>query len=250
MIELIDVPAAPGIRTCFTTRAGGVSTGPWRGLNLGAATGDDPADVRENRRRLSAALGADPDSVALVRQVHGTDVLHVDVPTLPGGFTGALVGWPDGDAMVTDQPGIALVVLGADCLPVLLWRRDIPRVAAAHAGWRGLVGGVLANAVAALGEPGRIGAALGPGIGPCCYPVDGALRRRFAERFGPGAVDGDAVNLAAAACADLEAAGVSGDAIHHVGACTSCEPERFFSYRRDGAATGRQGGVVMIEEAA
>jgi YfiH family protein len=250
VIDLINVPVAPGIRGGFTTRGGGVSTGPWRALNLGAATGDDPAAVRENRRLLSAAFGADPERVTLVRQVHGSDVLQVDAPTRPGAFTGALTGWPDGDAMVTDQPGIALVVLGADCLPVLLWRRDAPRVAAAHAGWRGLVDGVLGNAVAALGDPGRISAAIGPGIGPCCYPVDGALRERFAERFGPGTVEGEAVNLAAAARADLEAAGVAGDLIHRFGGCTSCEPERFYSYRRDGAATGRQGGIVMIEEAA
>lgn len=243
-VGLIDVHARPSVTACFTTRAGGVSSGSWEGLNLGSTTGDDPAAVRENRRRLCAAVGADAERTTLGHQVHGAHVRVIDAPTRPGRFTGALSGWPEGDGLMTDRPGIALVVLGADCLPVLMWRQDEPRIAAAHAGWRGLVGGVLANAVASLGNPARTCAAVGPGVGPCCYPVDAALRTRFGEQFGAGVVDGDAVDLAAAAQVALGEAGVA--QITHVGECTSCNPARFYSYRRDGARTGRHAGLIAI----
>src|SRR5205085_7893854 len=133
--------------------------------------------------------------------------------------------------------------LGADCVPLLLWRRDGAGCAAAHAGWRGLVAGVVGAAVASLGEPARVGAAVGPAVGPCCYPVDVALRDRFAARFGPETVRPPAVDLAGAARRELIAAGVPAAAIQVVEACTSCEAGRFFSHRRDGAGAGRQAGL-------
>lgn len=246
-LALIRVDAGRRVAAHFTTRAGGVSSGEWAGLNLGSTTGDDPAAVRENRRRLMTALELDPERATLGFQVHGADVRAITAPTRPGRFTGALSGWPEGDALVTDRPGIALVVLGADCLPVLLWRTDAPGVAAAHAGWRGLVGGVLANAVAALGDPAATAAAIGPGVGPCCYPVDASLRRTFADRFGAATVVGASVDLSRAARIALQAAGVPEEAITSTGDCTSCDAVRFYSYRRDGAQTGRQGGVIAIE---
>lgn len=248
-LDLVTVDAGHLIVARFTTRAGGVSTGDWAGLNLGSTTGDDPAAVRENRRRLMAALRLDPERATLGFQVHGAGVRTILAPPRPGRFTGALSGWPEGDALVTDRPGIALVVLGADCLPVLLWRTDAPRVAAAHAGWRGLVAGVLANAVAALGDPAATAAAIGPGVGPCCYPVDAELRRTFGARFGAETIHGDAVDLALAARIELRRAGIPEPAITSAGVCTSCDPARFYSYRRDGARTGRHGGVIAIEAA-
>lgn len=244
--QLIPVDAGRRVIACFTTRADGVSSGEWAGLNLGSTTGDNPAAVRENRRRLMATLRLDPERATLGCQVHGPDVREITAPTRPGRFTGALSGWPESDALTTDRAGIALVVLGADCLPVLLWRTDIPRVAAAHAGWRGLVAGILAGAVAALGDPAVTAAAIGPGVGPCCYPVDAELRATFADRFGAETVHGDAVDLALAARVELEALGIPGSAIHSIGACTSCEAARFYSYRRDGARTGRHAGVIAI----
>ncbi len=247
-VDLIDAGAPPGVIACFTTRSGGASAGPWAGLNLGSTTGDDPAAVRENRSLLCAATGVDPERATLGHQVHGAQVRGIDAPPHPGRFTGALAGWPQGDGLMTARPGIALVVLGADCLPVLLWRRDTRRVAAVHAGWRGLVDGVLQAAVATLGPAMDVRAAIGPGVGPCCYPVDVALRERFAAQFGAGVVDGDAVHLAAAARVALAEAGV--DQVIDVGACTSCDPERFYSYRRDGARTGRHGGLIAIRHAA
>jgi purine-nucleoside/S-methyl-5'-thioadenosine phosphorylase / adenosine deaminase len=245
--EPLMVAAGGAVRAAFTTRAGGVSEGPWAGLNLGTSGGDRPERVRENRRRACAALGLDADRVTMGAQVHGAHLRRIDAPSRPGRFTGGLRPWPEGDAMATERPGLALVVIGADCLPVLVWRRDRAAVAAAHAGWRGLVGGVLRAAVDALGDPARTGAAIGPGVGPCCYPVAAALRERFAAAWGEGVVRGPAVDLAAAARRELERAGVPASAISAVEACTSCEPERFYSYRRDGERTGRQAGLVWIE---
>jgi polyphenol oxidase len=242
--ELIEVPTGAAARAVFTTRRGGVSRAPLHSLNLGADRGDADEAVRENRRRVCDAVGVDPAAVSLGRQVHGAGVTTLDAPSRPGLFTGALRGWPEGDALATRRTGLGLMVLGADCLPVLLWRRDAPAVAAAHAGWRGLAGGVLRAAVAAVGEPGRLGAAIGPGIGPCCYPVSAEVRERFAGLFGDGVVRPPAVDLAGAARAALALEGVEDGAIVTVEACTSCEPDRFYSFRRDGAACGRQGGMV------
>lgn len=246
---LVEVDTGAPARAAFTTRAGGVSEGPLASLNLGADRGDRDDAVRENRRRLAVALGLDPGRVSMSRQVHGALVRRVDGDDDRDLFTGGLRGWPEGDALVTRQPGRALAVLGADCLPVLLWRRDVPAAGAAHAGWRGLVAGVLEAAVEALGDPARTGAAIGPGIGPCCYPVSADVRARFAARFGDEALAPPAVDLGAAARRALAGAGVPVSAIATVGACTSCEPGRFFSHRRDGEATGRQAGVVALPAA-
>jgi YfiH family protein len=200
-------------------------------------------DVREAAARaaLLAAAGADPARVAANRQVHGARVREVTAPDPDPR--------PEADGLVTSLAGVPLLVVGADCLPVLLWRADRPRVAAAHAGRRGLVAGVLERAVAALGAPAATRAAIGPGIGPCHYPVSADVRTRFGERFGAEVVRGEAVDLAAAARVALRAAGLADAAITTVPGCTACEPARFWSYRRDGAAAGRQGGLVWAEAA-
>jgi purine-nucleoside/S-methyl-5'-thioadenosine phosphorylase / adenosine deaminase len=246
--DVLAAPAPPGVRAVFTTRVGGVSTGAAAGLNLGATGGDDPATVRENRRLLCADLGIDADRVTMGHQVHGAGVRAVDAPTRPGRFTGGLAGWPEGDGLVTDRPGIALVVLGADCLPVLAWRRDGTAVGAAHAGWRGLVEGVVEAMVAALGNPADVGVAVGPGIGPCCYPTGPVVRAAFTRRFGDAVVHGEGVDLARAARVALLRAGVGEEDVWDSGACTSCDPARWFSYRRDGARAGRQAGVVWMAD--
>lgn len=238
----IAVATPTGVRAVFTTRHGGVSTGTHAGLNLGSTSGDAPEDVRENRQRLATALGIDPDRVTMGHQVHGAEVHRIGVPTSPGRFVGPLAGWPEGDGLATGALHLPLMVLGADCLPVLLWRLDGSAVAAVHAGWRGLVAGILRNAVAALGGP--VGAAVGPGVRPCCYPVDDGLRATFTQRFGADTVAGDAVDLAGAALIDLVAAGLDDDDVAVSDACTSCDAHRFFSYRRDGERTGRQAGIV------
>ncbi len=242
--ELIEVATGAPARAVFTTRRGGVSPPPFDELNLASDRDDADAAVRANRRRVCEAVGLDPEGVSLGRQVHGSLVRPLDAPSSPGRFTGALRGWPEGDGLTTRAPGLGLMVLGADCLPVLLWRRDEPAVAAAHAGWRGLVAGVLGEAVRSLGRPGRIGAAIGPGVGPCCYPVSREVRDRFAAAFGQAVLRPPAVDLAAAARAALVAEGVQDGAVVTIEACTSCQADRFFSYRRDGEASGRQAGLV------
>jgi hypothetical protein len=231
-----------GVRAMFTTRRGGTSDAPYASLNLGAATGDDPRAVRANRLALARAAGFDPARAVALRQVHGAEVIEVGADC-DVGFAEHLTGIGDADALVTGLDGVALVVQAADCVPVLLWRRDATTVGAVHAGWRGLVAGVLPAAVSALG-PGEVDASIGPCIGACCYPVDATLRDRMATLFGADVVVGEAVDLRLAARRALTGAGLDGEGIGDVAACTSCDEGRFFSYRRDGARTGRQAGVI------
>jgi YfiH family protein len=243
-VAVIRPPVDGPCGAAFTTRIGGISTGPYADWNLGANVGDLPENVRGNRLRLCAELGIDPGLVAAGTQVHGTQIRSVAPSDANGRFLIPDHPWPDGDGLMSAAPGQALAVFGADCLPVVMWRRDRPLVAAVHAGWRGLVAGVLEAAVGQLGAPERVGVAIGPGIGPCCYPVSDEVRTRFAARFGGGVVLGHAVDLGAAATVALAAAGVSERAVWRMEACTSCDATRWFSFRRDGAPTGRQAGVI------
>jgi YfiH family protein len=213
----------PGACVRFTTRAGGVSTGPFQSLNLGLLTDDDPEAVAENRRRVAEA-----DALAWGRQVHGTRVLTVGGATTPGTA-------PDADGVVTAARGVRTLALTADCLPVALVAPEA--VAMVHAGWRGLAGGVLAEGADALRALGasRIAAAIGPGAGPCCYEVGPEVHAAFGT-------SGRTIDLKALARERLEAAGVA--EVHDCGLCTICDPERFFSHRRDDGVTGRQAGIA------
>jgi polyphenol oxidase len=223
----VDLPGARGL---FTTRHGGVSTGPYASLNLGPWTDDDPSAVAENRARVAAAAGV--RHLLHGRQVHGTAVRRATAPT-------AAPAEEDGQA--TALAGAAALVLVADCLPVLLASGDA--VAALHGGWRGLAGGIVAEGVAALrdlGAEGPVSAAIGPGARGCCYEVGEEVHAAFAVV--PGARVGERnLDLAAVARHRLAAAGV--DEVHDTGICTICD-ERFFSHRRDRGVTGRQAGVV------
>lgn len=207
-----------GATALFTTRRGGVSEGPYASLNVGLATQDDPERVAANRERVREHAGA--ARLAQGRQVHGTHVV-IDGE-----------GSEEADGQVTTRPGVAAIVLTADCLPVALAGPGAAGVV--HAGWRGLAGGVLEAGVAALGS-GPVAAAIGPGIGPCCYEIGDDVRAVFAssERT---------LDLKAVARARLEAAGVQ--EIHDCGLCTACDPQRFFSHRRDRGITGRQAGLA------
>ena len=238
----IDVATPAGVRAVFTTREGGVSRDPFAGLNLGVSTGDDPRDVAANRRRLADTLGVAPGRVVMTNQVHGTRVRHVEGPDDPERFGAARIGWAEGDGLATSAVDTPLMVLGADCLPVLMWRTDGSAVAAVHAGWRGLIDGVVQAGVRALG--GAAGAAIGPGAGLCCYRVDPGLAARFRDRYGAAVADGDHVDLAAAARVALAEAGVDDAGVTRTGDCTVCRPASFFSHRRDGARSGRQAGLI------
>jgi YfiH family protein len=206
----------PGGTALFTTRRGGVSEGPYASLNLGLSTDDDAGRVCDNRERVRAAVGA--QRLAQGRQVHGTRVV-VDAE-----------GIEEADGQVTTAPGVAAMVLVADCLPVALAGAE--RVGMVHAGWRGLAAGVLERGVEATGA---VAAAIGPGIGPCCYEVGDDVRAVFGTSE-------PTLDLKAIARARLEAAGVRD--IHDCGLCTSCDAERFFSHRRDRGVTGRQAGLA------
>ena len=212
----------PGGSVLFTTRRGGVSEGPYASLNLGLWTEDEPDRVRENRERVRHEAGA--KRLAQGRQVHGTRVA-VESDTVE-----------EADGQVTARPGVAPMVLTADCLPVALVAPEA--VGMLHAGWRGLAGGILGEGVAALRGlgAGRIAAAIGPGAGPCCYTVGDEVRRALRTT-------GATADLKAIARAQLTAAGV--DEVHDVGLCTICsDPRLFFSHRRDQGVTGRQAGVA------
>jgi YfiH family protein len=214
----------PGAEALFTTRRGGVSEGPYATLNLGLWTDDDPARVRENRSRVAKLVGA---SFAQGRQVHGTHVRRVIEPDPEV---------EEADGQATALPGVAPMVLVADCLPIALSAPGA--VAMLHAGWRGLAGGIVEAGVTALGEP-PAAAAIGPGAGPCCYEVG----KEVHAAFGGEGRAGDSLDLKALARARLEAAGVP--EVHDVGICTICaDPALFFSHRRDGGVTGRQAGIV------
>lgn len=222
----------PGCAVAFTTRIGGVSGGPFMSLNLGLMTDDEPARVEENRRRACAEIGADADALAMNRQEHAATVRRARA-----GRRG-----DPGDGLWTDEPRVPMLKVTADCVPVAVARADPPALALLHAGWRGLLEGVIAAGVEAIG--GRVRAAVGPAIGPCCYEVDQDVAEPFKRRFGAHVVLGRTVDLWWATEQALREAGVS--TVERFDVCTSCHPDLFFSHRRDGGVTGRQGVIGHV----
>jgi polyphenol oxidase len=243
-VPLLRWTAAPrGVDVSFTSRAGGVSSGSFRSLNLGALTADDAANVAENRRRAVAAAGGDGAAATMAWQVHGADVREVDERPAPGRFLEPGVeAFPKSDGLATSLPARPLVLLTADCLPVAIARADGRRLALLHAGWRGLVAGIVERGVAAVGD--RLAAAVGPGAGPCCYEVGDDVGDVLRGRFGDDVVRDGRADLWLAARRALEAAGVTD--VEVAGECTICGGERYFSHRRDRGTTGRQGIVGVL----
>lgn len=234
-------PAPVAVHAVSTTRLGGVSTGDFAGLNLALHTGDVPARVRENRRRLAAAL-AMPADIQWLKQRHGVTVVDAaacyDAP-------------PEADASWAFEPDKVCVVQSADCLPVLFCDRAGTRVAAAHAGWRGLCAGILERVVAAMQcEPADLLAWLGPAIGPAAFEVGAEVRAallRADDRaeaafvaHRPGHYRADLFMLARQR---LQRAGVT--AVYGGGLCSHSDPQRFFSYRRD-RVTGRMASMIWL----
>ena len=228
----------PNATVTFTTRAGGVSEGPYESLNLGILTDDDPERVTENRHRAAEHAGVRPDRMAMGWQVHGTELREWGEPppnrvyAEPGGKD-----LPRLDGHLTRVPGLGLLVLVADCYPVAL--SDGEQAAMLHCGWRPLAGGIVEKALERFDTTPA--AAVGPGIGGCCYEVGDEVLEAFADI--DGAASGRMLDLRTVIGAKLAAAGVT--EVQHVDRCTSCEPELYFSHRRDGGVTGRQAGIIV-----
>jgi YfiH family protein len=228
----------PGARAAFSTRLGGVSDDPYSSLNLGVLTGDRRDDVRENRHLLAGALRLDPERVLIGRQVHGAEVARHDAAPVPNPYAEPRPDLAPRDGQATDRPGLAPLVMVADCLPIALAG---PRgVAMIHCGWRGLAAGIVSRGAE---EVDAAAAAIGPGIGPCCYEVGAEVLAAF-EGLGDGIARGRMLDLTEVARRLLRRAGV--DSVEASELCTRCNPELFFSHRRDGERTGRQGGLVWM----
>jgi polyphenol oxidase len=230
---------APGpYDVVFSTRRGGVSAGQFASLNLGRMSGDDVERVDENRRRLCDAVDADPGRLALNRQ-RNTATVHRAQAGLRG---------EPGDGLWTDEHEVPMLALTADCLPIALARASgsRPALAVLHAGWRGLLEDVVAAGAAALG-PGRLAAAIGPAVGPCCYEVGPEVAEPFAARFGRDVISARRLDLWKSADRALRSAGV--ETVERVDLCTACNPDLFFSHRRDGAARGVQGVLGVVRSA-
>lgn len=236
-----DWPAPAWVHAACTTRIGGVSQAPWQSLNLGTHVGDDPDDVANNRFLLGQWAEPGAQSFGWLNQVHGTDV--VELPQ-----SGSVTA----DASVTSQPGAVCLVMTADCLPVLFCNPASGQVAAAHAGWRGLCGGVLERTVEYLGNPAAVLAWLGPAIGPDQFEVGPEVREAFlmndsqsgdafvAHPRNPTHYLADIYELARQRLAMAGVLQVYGGEF-----CTVTDSERFFSYRRDGQ-TGRMASLIFI----
>ncbi|WP_206171829.1 peptidoglycan editing factor PgeF [Thiorhodococcus mannitoliphagus] len=234
-----DWPAPARVRACSTTRVGGVSAGPYASLNLGDHVGDDPARVARNRERLAAYLDL-PGRPAWLRQVHGCDILR----------PGVEVSDKAADGSIAATPGEVCVVMTADCLPVLLCDERGTEVAAVHAGWRGLVNGVIESAVAAMAaEPEQLLVWLGPAIGPDAFEVGAEVRDQFlaADPTAAAAFRSSGTRWLAdifeLARLRLKRLGIG--RVYGGGDCTYAQSERFFSYRREGV-TGRMASLIWI----
>lgn len=233
-------PELSGARAAFSTRLGGVSGEPFESLNLGVLTDDDRDSVVENRHRLAAALSLSPDRIASARQIHGAELAFHPSPQEPSPFAqpgSAKLAEVDGHVIV--EPGLAALVFVADCLPVAL--AGAGGVAMLHCGWRGLAAGIVARGAEAV-EATQ--AAIGPGIGPCCYEVGDEVLGAFTG-LGEGVASGRMLDLPEVARRLLRDTGI--EEVESAGLCTSCEGELFFSHRRDAGRTGRQAGLVWLD---
>ena len=245
--------SAPG----FSTRLGGVSGGMWSSLNLGVSRGDDPDHVRENYRRLFAAIGGSEKRLAMSNQVHGAVVRTVTTADLHDDPYGK-VGY-EADGLMTDLPGVVLRVSSADCIPILFYDPVRRCVAAVHAGWRGTAAGIAVAAVDRMknvygSRPSDILAAIGPGIGPDCFETHEDVPNAMTAAMGTGVLhhmkikeNGKfAVDLKAINAMRLEQAGLEADHIAVCGACPSCEPDKFWSHRKLGANRGSMAAAIQL----
>ena len=240
---------------CFTTRLGGVSQGCLASLNLGWNRGDEPGNVEKNFHILADALGFDPGCLVLTRQTHSDIVRQVCREDAKGLDNH---DYPECDALITKDPGTALVVFSADCTPVLLHDPVTGAVGAAHAGWRGTAAKIAAKTVQAMVDiygcqPENIRAAIGPNIGPCCFETDRDVPDAMLDAFGDAArehirkvADKYYVNLKALNALQLRAVSVT--SVEIAAECTACQPDRFWSHRVTGGNRGSQGAIIVCKE--
>ncbi|MCY4487696.1 MAG: peptidoglycan editing factor PgeF [Deltaproteobacteria bacterium] len=245
--------AEPGLRHGFAGRNGGNSAGAYASLNVSFNVGDDPRAVKDNYCAMKGAVGMVGTRMVTMRQRHGDTVLDVAEPCKEAG---------EGDAMVTDAPGVFLGVLTADCVPIVCWAHTSERRLAAviHAGWRGTLAGVAPKTVRHIesryGTPAHdLACALGPAIGPCCYEIGADVADPLVRQWGERAEaalqsrdGGTYLDLRRLNAALLAASGVPEERIHSSGPCTACNPAEFFSHRRESkggaGVTGRQAGFI------
>ena len=257
VLQADGILEAGGAAHGFSTRLGGVSQGMWAALNLGVSREDDPDHVRENYRRFFAAIGADGARLATANQVHGDKVRVVTA-----------ADWKqdpyeradyEADGLMTDAPGVVLLIYAADCIPVLLYDPSRRVAAAVHAGWRGTAAGIAATAVERMREvydcrPEDILAAVGPGIGPCCFETHedvpnammtgvsaAALSHIKALESGKFSLDLKGINASL-----LERAGLDPKHIAVCGECTACLGERYWSHRRMGNNRGSMAAAIQL----
>lgn len=243
----------------FASRSGGVSPAPYVSLNMGFTVGDDQANVIQNRQRVADGLGFPLESLVAAKQVHGDRVALISKEQLGRGALTYDTALQDIDALITDRRGIPISTYHADCIPVLLLDPITPAIGLAHAGWKGTalqIGAkTLAKMTACFGtKPQDCLAAIGPGIGPCCYEVDDKVKDAFARKFAgsqnffkPVGTGHWHLDLWAANAKALEQAGVPRQNIFVSGLCTACNSEWFFSHRRDKGQTGRMASVMMLK---
>ena len=245
-----------GVPHCFTTRFGGVSEGYLASMNIGVHRGDEAENVTRNYEILAELLGIGMEDFVVTKQTHSDIVRPVD-----GSDRGyALVegASPECDALVTNTPGVALVIYTADCTPILLWDPVTGAVGAAHAGWRGTAADIAGKTARAMEkafgcDPGNIRAAIGPNIGPCCFETDADVPQAMVDALGEDAKDcirpsGDKyyVNLKELNARFLRRAGVQHIEISTD--CTHCQPDRFWSHRYTGGLRGSQGAIIVCKE--
>lgn len=253
-VEYLQAENIP-VRHCFTTRLGGVSGGDTAGLNIGVGRGDPEENVAANYRLLADALGFDPQKLVLANQVHGNIVRAVADEDACGLDHR---NYPECDSLITNTPGVGLVVFTADCTPVLLFDPVTGAVGAVHAGWKGTAADICGNAVRAMAaaygcKPENIRAAIGPNIGQCCFETDADVPQAMVQTYG------DAVNAYISFNSSkyyVNLKGVNAHALRRVGVeniaisdhCTACMPGCYWSHRKMGASRGSQGAIILCQE--
>ncbi len=252
-LESEEILQSSSILHGFCTRNGGVSSGPYATLNVSPREGDSPEQVRMNWQRIASAFGIPCEQFFVVNQVHGDNFLIIEDAVSCHSLENRQY-----DAIVTDQPGVAIGIKTADCAPVFLFDKRKRAIAAVHAGWRGTALGIAGNAVRVMGErfssrPEDLLAAIGPSIGPCCYEVDEPVFEAMslqgeAERvLRPGRRQRRWMfDLPLANRIQLEREGIPQGQISAAGFCTCCRQDLFFSHRRDGEKTGRHLNFILL----